>query len=101
MRIPSRCEATRAWMQLRSINSNSSNKHDRPTIDREYRESPGVFEGGATQPAGMHRRPNANELRRRDTRTFPAGIVLKLCSTRTDKAPEQTRCHVKNRMDLR
>ncbi len=29
----------------------------------------GIFEGGATQPAGMQRRPNAKVFRRRHTRT--------------------------------
>ena len=41
--------------------------------DREYRA---IFEGGATQPAGMHRRPNAAGLSPRAARSSPTARIL-------------------------
>jgi hypothetical protein len=46
--------------------------------DREYRESPGVFKGGATQPARMHRPSNAARL-------SPRAAASKACGEDKDK----------------
>ncbi|MBI2828764.1 MAG: nitrate/nitrite transporter NrtS [Acidobacteria bacterium] len=39
----------------------------RPAGKARRLKIPGVFEGGATQPAGMHRQPNATVIMKRST----------------------------------
>ena len=55
--------APRAEGERPAARGESSGEHrgrrGAPRARRDDREYPAIFEGGATQPAGMHRRPNA------------------------------------------